>query len=107
MNDSELRRQELLRKTRKLYDEKREIPAVHPRYGNIYHDLYGKDSADNETEYSGGFWIRLVLGILVFICFVCMDQNGLHFADINSQKIIDKIQEDSDGETLINVWKKL
>ena len=29
---------------RKLYDEKREIPAIHPRYGRIYQDLY----KDNE-----------------------------------------------------------
>ena len=29
MNDSEMRRRELLRQTRKLYDDRREIPAVH------------------------------------------------------------------------------
>ena len=40
MNDAEMRRRELLRQTRKLYDEKPDIPAVHPRYGNIYHSLY-------------------------------------------------------------------
>ena len=33
MNESELRRQELLRQTRKLYNDHNELPAVHPRYG--------------------------------------------------------------------------
>ena len=46
MNDSEMRRRELLRQTRKLYDDRRDIPAVHPRYGRIYHSLY--DSEEEE-----------------------------------------------------------
>ena len=41
MNESELRRQELLRQTRKLYNDHNELPAVHPRYGRICSSLYG------------------------------------------------------------------
>ena len=48
MNDSEMRRRELLRQTRRLYDDKREIPAVHPRYGRIYHDLYENNTEEQE-----------------------------------------------------------
>ena len=40
MNDSELRRRELLKQTRRLYQDSAAIPAVHPRYGHIYHELY-------------------------------------------------------------------
>ena len=35
MNDAERRRQELLEQTRALYNDRRTIPAVHPRYANI------------------------------------------------------------------------
>ena len=41
MNESELRRRELLRQTRRLYNDHNEIPAVHPRYGSICSSLYG------------------------------------------------------------------
>ena len=34
MNDAERRRQELLEQTRALYNDRRTIPAVHPRYAN-------------------------------------------------------------------------
>ena len=55
MNDSEMRRRELLRQTRKLYDDRRDIPAVHPRYGRIYHDLYKngdeeQNAGDTDSE---------------------------------------------------------
>ena len=72
MNDSELRRRELLRQTRKLYDERQEVPAVHPRYGNIYRSLY--DGEEEHVPSGGSFYIRLAVGILCFICFVYMDR---------------------------------
>ena len=40
------RRQELLEQTRALYNDRRTIPAVHPRYANAYHYLYGKSQED-------------------------------------------------------------
>ena len=46
MNDAERRRQELLEQTRALYNDRRTIPAVHPRYANAYHYLYGKSQED-------------------------------------------------------------
>ena len=60
MNDSEMCRRELLRQTRRLYDDKREIPAVHPRYGRIYHNLYENNTEEQEPS-GGTFYIRLVL----------------------------------------------
>ena len=70
MNDSEARRRELLRQTRKLYDEKREIPAIHPRYGRIYQDLY-KDNEKPEGSSGGSFYIRLAIGHSLF-CLLCL-----------------------------------
>ena len=54
MNDPEIRRRELLKQTKQMYDEQREIPAVHPRYGRIYHDLYQQES-DRKEKAGGSF----------------------------------------------------
>ena len=105
MNDSEMRRRELLRQTRKLYDEKQEIPAVHPRYGNIYHSLY--ESGEEQAPSGGSFYIRLVIGILCFICFVYMDQSKASVAEVDSAAIVNQIEKDMDAETIKEVWKQL
>ena len=92
MNDSEMRRRELLRQTRRLYDDKREIPAVHPRYGRIYHNLYEDNSGEQEAS-GGTFYIRLVIGILCFVCFVYMDQSKAEIAQVNSTAIVNQIEK--------------
>ena len=106
MNDSEMRRRELLRQTRKLYDEHRDVPAVHPRYGNIYHSLY--ENSEEESRPSGGsFYIRLVIGILCFIFFVYMDQNGTSVAEVDSTAIVDQIGADFDWDAVKEAWGEL
>ena len=50
MNESELRRQELLRQTRKLYNDHNELPAVHPRYGRICSSLYGDEQIGQDMD---------------------------------------------------------
>lgn len=105
MNESEMRRRELLRQTRKLYHDS-SIPAVHPRYGRICQDLYGNE-ADNAVPYKGSFYTRLVIGIFCFICFVYMDQNNAGVAEVNSTYITDQIQKEFDPDALVNVWKAL
>lgn len=105
MNDSEMRRRELLRQTRKLYDERRDIPAVHPRYGRIYQSLYSEEEQTHQT--GGSFYIRLVIGILCFICFVYMDQTKASVAKVNSTEIVDQIEKDLDVDTVLDVWKNL
>ena len=106
MNNSEERRRELLRQTRKLYDERRDIPAVHPRYGRIYHDLY-KDNEKPEPSSGGTFYIRLAIGILCFVCFVYMDQSKTKVADVDSRTIVNEIEKNMDAETIKEVWKAL
>ena len=106
MNDSELRRRELLRQTRKLYDDRRDIPAVHPRYGRIYHNLYQEQAEDQEPSGST-FYIRLVIGILLFVCFVYMDQSKAGIAEVNSTAIVDQIEKDVDAEAIVEAWKAL
>lgn len=108
MNDSEMRRRELLRQTRRLYEDKKEIPAVHPRYGRICQDLYG--AKDGEQETSGGtFYIRLVVSILFFVCFVYMEQSDAKIAQVDSTAIVNQIEKevDVDTEAIAEVWKSL
>lgn len=106
MNDSEMRRRELLRQTRKLYDDRRDIPAVHPRYGRIYHDLYKNEEEEQETS-GGTFYIRLVIGILCFVCFVYMDQSKAEIAQVNSTSIVNQIEKEMDTNAIIEAWKAL
>ena len=106
MNDSEMRRRELLRQTRKLYDDRREIPAVHPRYGNIYHSLYDSEE-EEQTSYGNSFYIRLVIGIQCFVCFVYMDQSKVSVAEVDSTAIVHQIEKNVDADTIKEVWKNL
>ena len=106
MNDSEMRRRELLRQTRKLYDDRREIPAVHPRYGNIYHSLYDSEE-EEQTSYGNSFYIRLVIGILCFVCFVYMDQSKVSVAEVDSTAVVHQIEKNVDADTIKEVWKNL
>lgn len=66
MNDSELRRRELLKQTRRLYQDSAAIPAVHPRYGHIYHELYDTLIPGKREHHSGSFFARLMLAVFLF-----------------------------------------
>lgn len=89
MNDSELRRKELLKQTRRLYNDRQEIPAVHPRYGNIYKNLYEKNSCDTGRE--GSFLFRLLFSILLFVCFIYIDRVNTGIDHLNSTVITEQI----------------
>lgn len=88
MNDAERRRAELLRQTRRLYNENEKIPAVHPRYGGVYHALYEDDGPKSA---GGGFCLRLAVSILLFVCFVYMEQNNTAVAKVNAEVITEEI----------------
>lgn len=109
MNDSERRRRELLRQTRKLYEERGTIPAVHPRYGRIYHDLYREHTDENRELSGGSFYLRLVIGILCFVCFVYMDQSSDEAVHAGSSAIVEQIGNDLDEEAdaIIEAWKNM
>ena len=106
MNDSELRRRELLRQARRRYDDNRASPAVHPRSGRIYHNLY-EDNTEEQESSGGTFYIRLVIGILCFVCFVYMDQSKAEIAQVNSTAIVHQIEKDMDTDAIVEAWKKL
>lgn len=101
MNDSEKRRQRLLEQTRELYGEKRTIPAVHPRYGAAYRQIY---SDEQQQIPPGSFGIRLFLCLLLFAAFVSMDKNKSEVMHVDSSRIVDEITTDLD---VAEVWKEL
>ena len=88
MNDSELRRRELLKQTRRLYQDSAAILAVHPRYGHIYHELYDTPDSREAEHHSGSFFARLMLSVFLFLSFVYIEQNHLKPADISSTQIV-------------------
>ena len=67
MNESEARRRELLRQTRRLYHETgRSTPVIHPRYGNLTTSVTEDDAAEDHS-----FLFRLGLSILCLL--FCLD----------------------------------
>ncbi|MGN1377604.1 MAG: hypothetical protein ACI4V6_04555 [Dorea sp.] len=100
VNSSEKRRQKLLEQTRRMYSD-REIPAIHPRYGAIYDQLYPEAERDPG---SGSLGFRLLLCILLFVCYVSMDYMGKQVINVSSDRIAEEIAVDVD---VAEVWKQL
>lgn len=100
LNDSEIRRRKLLEQTRERYQDRRVIPAVHPRYGAAYRQIYEDEPVVSE----GTFGIRLFLCILLFACFVSFDKNDAEFREVDSSRIVEEITCDTD---IAEVWKEL
>lgn len=100
MSDSEKRRKELLEQTRERYSDYRTPPAVHPRYGSAYSQIYGND----EPASSGTLGIRAFFCFLLFTIFVAADYKGEKILNVSSEKIVETITTDLDME---EVWKNL
>lgn len=107
MNDSEARRRELLKQTRRLYHETgRSSSVISPRYRNSISSDVEEDSMEDHS-----FLFRLGLSILCFICFVWMDYGNIEVAKVNSSNISNQIEKNLTPkemkEELIQVWKAL
>ena len=87
MNDSEKRRQALLRETRRLYQDSR-TPAVHPRYSAVYSNLY--PPAEPSKESSLG--IRILFSLILFAIFAAADYNNEKIGDYTPNRIISEIK---------------
>lgn len=101
LNSSEKRRQQLLEQTRNMYSDKRSSPAVHPRYGNTYGYLYGREE---EPAGAGTLGIRTFLCVLLFAAFVTMDKQDSKVFHVSSDQIVNEITSDID---IAEVWKNL
>lgn len=94
MNDAQKRRIKLLEQTRG------NSPAIHPRYGAAYKNLYGTD----EEVVPSTFGIRLFLCFMLFAAFITMDNNKLEYKNVNSTRIVQEITTDMDVR---EVWQNL
>ena len=76
MNESQERREELLRMSRQKW-RKGSIPAVHPRYQHVYRGLYGEHS----SEENGGssFFARMFISFLIFVVEIPVQAGEKHF----------------------------
>ena len=74
MTESEKRREELLRRARTIYSDKKIPPAVHPRYQSFYTKLYDTQEEHEMTGSHSTFGVRMFIANFV-VCPVCC--NGL------------------------------
>ncbi|MDO4474227.1 MAG: hypothetical protein Q4B75_06185 [Eubacteriales bacterium] len=97
MNDTELRRKELLESARSAYSDKYCPPLVHPRYKNVCL------REDEKEEQSGTFGLRALLCCIILTAFIIAEYKDLEIMHVNSEQIINAV-ENSD---LLEVWKDL
>lgn len=103
LSDSEERRQELLRQARQHYHGNEMFPAVHPRYSSIYRELYGGE----QPQVKSTFYIRAVLAIFCFVCYLWMERGDVTVANVSSDKIVNQIEKQMDMEDVKEVWENL
>ena len=87
MTESEKRREELLRRARTIYSDKKIPPAVHPRYQSFYTKLYDTQEEHEMTGSHSTFGVRM---------FIAMDYKGAQYAAVDSKKIIQEIERQID-----------
>lgn len=92
MNESQKRREEMLKEARAHY-QRPVIPAVHPRYRSIYRNLYENDLP---KEPSGSFFARLFISFLIFAMFAAADYTGEKIWKYTPSQIVSEIQYQPD-----------
>ena len=85
MNEIERRRQELLNRTKTIYNNQKQPPAIHPRYTGVYRSLY-------ETQKKSTFVLRLAIAVVIFLLFFAVHYKSLNIGSVNSDIIIQEIQ---------------
>lgn len=105
--ESEVRRRRLWEENRRRQRNTGMItPAIHPRYGRLYRELYpdgleqsagnGAEDLDKKEKSRGSFTTRLILSTFLFLVFLYVSQNSVELQGISSHEIIEKIQENHD-----------
>ena len=102
--ESEVRRRRLWEENRRRQRNTGMItPAIHPRYGRLYRELYpdgleqsagnGAEDLDKKENSRGSFTTRLILSTFLFLVFLYVSQNSVELQGISSHEIIEMIQE--------------
>ena len=91
MTESEKRREELLRRARTIYSDKKIPPAVHPRYQSFYTKLYDTQEEHEMTGSHSTFGVRMFIAILLFALFVAMDYKGAHTRQLTAKRLFRRL----------------
>lgn len=94
MNENAKRRQDLVLQMKKGNSISSSIPAVHPKYGRIYHDLYGQDQETALSNHSFSF--RMFIAVLCFLLYLAIGTSDDTTAQIYHSKITSTIQKNYD-----------
>ena len=98
MTETERRRNELLRETRKIYTEKYAPPAIHPRYHNAYQSIY---KTTPRKKQNSTFLARVLIAILLFSAFFAANQKGLKEAET----VVNEITSEFDGFVDLQIFR--
>ncbi len=93
MNESQERREELLRMSRQRWG-RGSIPAVHPRYQHVYRGLYGEPSSEGKAGSS--FFARIFISFLIFAMFAAADYTGEKIWKYTPAQIVSQIEYQPD-----------
>lgn len=101
--DQAERRRELLRQSKRMLSSAENVPAVHPRYGSLYNELYG----EKQEQPKSSLYIRSAIAMICFVCYIWMAREDVTVANVNSTKIVNQIEQQMDMETVKEVWRNL
>ena len=86
MNEIERRRQELLTRTKNIYNNKKQPPAIHPRYQGMYHSLY-------EKQKNSSFVVRLAIALTIFLFFFAIHYQSVDIGFVDSKIVVQEIEK--------------
>lgn len=92
MNESQKRRETLLKETRQLY-RNGYVPVVHPRYRAVYRNLYEEE---NSNASQGTLGTRILISLILFAVFAAADYNGTKIWRYTPTQIVWEIQKQPD-----------
>lgn len=108
MNENAKRRQDLVLQMKKENHFSSTVPAVHPRYDRVYHNLYDQKKESTMPKYSFSF--RLFVAVLCFLLYLAVNTSNVEMAQKYNSKITSTIQSDYDLpqiQEIYNILKSL
>ncbi len=103
--DTKRRRSELLAQTRAQYSDTYAPPAIHPRYGNVYHSLYRNDEEAKSEGRIGSFGVRAIIAVVLFALYALASYQGMGEAEAVFNGIQADYVETFDIESIFSLEK--
>lgn len=103
MNENAKRRQDLVLQMKKENQFSSTVPAIHPRYNRVYHDLYDQKKDSRVPNYSFSF--RLFVAVLCFLLYLAVNTSNVEVTQKYSSRIISTIQSDYDLQEIQEIFR--